>query len=272
MKNVHVPRAGVCKRRPSLIVLASDYVGCKIVEYLISRGESIDFLILDSRDIGGHNNRIEQAFRSSSSAGTLATNAALQEEEFLDRLSEANPRLGILAWWPRILKGRILTIPSLGWLNFHPSYLPYNRGKHPNFWCLVDQTPCGVSLHYIDESIDAGEIVARQSIPVSWEDTGETIYRRSRDTIVELFKRHYDDIVADRLPRLKVAASEGTLHPARDIAEASRIELDKTYTARQLLNIIRARMFPPHPTAFFHEGDKRFSVEIVIKEVHGAPQ
>jgi methionyl-tRNA formyltransferase len=135
----------------------------------------------------------------------------------------------------------------------------------------VDQTPCGVSLHYIDESIDAGEIVARQSIPVSWEDTGETIYRRSRDTIVELFKCHYDDIVADRLPRLKVAASEGALHSARDIAEASRIELDKTYTARQLLNIIRARMFPPHPTAVFHEGDRRFSLEIIIKEVHGTP-
>jgi len=250
-----------------MIVLASGHVGYKVVEYLIGRGESIDSLVLDSRDIGGHNSRIEQAFRSSSPAGTLATDAALQEDEFLDRLSEANPRLGILAWWPRILKGRIITIPSLGWLNFHPSYLPYNRGKHPNFWCLVDQTPCGVSLHYVDEDIDVGEIVARETIPVRWEDTGETIYYRSLDAIVELFKRHYDDIVADRLPRLKAPPGEGTLHFAREITEASRIDLDKTYTARQLLNVIRARMFPPHPTAFFDEDGRRFSVEISIKEV-----
>lgn len=254
-----------------MIVLASDYVGHKVVEYLIDRREPIDFLILDDRDFGGYNNCIERAFRSSSCAGTLATDAALKEEDFLNRLSESNPRLGILAWWPGLLKGRIITIPSLGWLNFHPSYLPYNRGKHTSFWCLVDQTPCGVSLHYVDEGIDAGEIVARQTIPVSWEDTGETIYYRSRDSIVELFKRNYDDIVADRLPRLKVAPSEGTLHFARGITEASQIDLDKTYRARQLFNIIRARMFPPHPTAFFHEGGRKFSVEITIREIDDTP-
>ena len=144
-----------------MTVLASDYGGHKIVEDLTDRGEAIDFLVLNSRAIGGYNGRMERAFRRSCGAGTLATDAALKDEAFLDRLAEANPRLGILAWWPDLLKGRIMAIPSLGWLNFHPSYLPYNRGKHTSFWSLVDQTPCGVSLHYIDACIDAGEIVAR---------------------------------------------------------------------------------------------------------------
>ena len=59
--------------------------------------------------------------------------------------------MGILAWWPYILKGRVIKIPKKGWLNFHPAYLPFNRGKHPNFWCLVDETKCGVTLYFIDE-------------------------------------------------------------------------------------------------------------------------
>ena len=52
-----------------------------------------------------------------------------------------------------------------------------------------------------------------------------------------------------------------------EIDRASEISLDRRYTARDLLNLIRARMFPPHPTAFFCDDGKRYSVQIAIKEI-----
>ena len=137
-----------------MILMASDYVGYRVAKYLTARGETIPLLVLDDRDTGGYNKNIEAVYRASQGTGMVAHSPMLDNESFLDQIASLNPNIGILAWWPNILKGRILSIPKKGWLNFHPSYLPWNRGKHPNFWCLIDEAPCGVTLHYINEMID----------------------------------------------------------------------------------------------------------------------
>ena len=38
------------------------------------------------------------------------------------------------------------------------SYLPFNRGKNPNVWSIIESTPCGATIHKIDEKIDTGKI------------------------------------------------------------------------------------------------------------------
>jgi methionyl-tRNA formyltransferase len=51
--------------------------------------------------------------------------------------------LGILAWWPKIVKQPLLNLPEKGFINTHPSMLPHNRGKHYNFWALIEEAPFG---------------------------------------------------------------------------------------------------------------------------------
>lgn len=250
-----------------MIVMASNYVGMKVVEFLVSRRERVDYLILDGRDKGGFNKKTKEIYQSTPNFGVVEESARLQEQGFLDQMANSNSQIGILAWWPYMLKGRVLTIPRKGWLNFHPAYLPYNRGKHPNFWCLVDGTPCGVSLHYIDSGVDTGDIVAREQLEVSWEDTGETLYNKLGDLIIGLFSEKYDEIMANRLSRMKQEKSLGSFHKASEIDQASTIDLNAVYTARKLLNIIRARMFPPNPTAVFYENGKKYSVQVIIQEI-----
>ena len=124
-----------------------------------------------------------------------------------------------------------------------------------------------MSLHYIDQGVDTGDIVAQKRLQVSWEDTGETLYYRLADSAVGLFKDKYDEIISDTLPRVKQAEPAGSAHRAAEMDRASRIDLDGTYTARRLFNIIRARMFPPYPTAYFCAGTKKYSVRILIEEI-----
>jgi methionyl-tRNA formyltransferase len=250
-----------------VILLASDYVGLKIAEYLVGRREKIAALVLDAKDRHGYNQRIQQVYQSSGGGGVIAQADQLDDAGFVEKLAATKPRIGILAWWPHLLKGRILTLPELGWVNIHPSYLPFNRGKHPNFWCLADETPCGVSLHYIDAGVDTGDVIAQKRLDISWEDTGETLYYRLRDLAVDLFQDKYDDIVTDTLPRHRQDEAAGSAHRADEMDRLSRIDLDGTYTARRLFNIIRARMFPPYPTAYFQTGHKKYSVRILIKEI-----
>jgi methionyl-tRNA formyltransferase len=49
-------------------------------------------------------------------------------------------------------------------INIHLSYLPFNRGAHPNFWSFIENTPAGVSIHEIDKGIDSGNIIFRKKI------------------------------------------------------------------------------------------------------------
>ena len=73
---------------------------------------------------------------------------------------------------------KFFTIPPKGCINFHLSYLPYNRGKKPNVWPIIDGSPAGVTMHYIDNDIDSGSIVAQSEVKVDIVDTGKTLYNK----------------------------------------------------------------------------------------------
>ena len=63
-----------------------------------------------------------------------------------------------------ILKGDLINSSDCPIFNLHISYLPYNRGAHPNFWSFYDNTPAGVTIHLIDEGVDTGPIVSQKYV------------------------------------------------------------------------------------------------------------
>ncbi len=56
-------------------------------------------------------------------------------------------------------------------INLHISYLPWNRGADPNLWSFLEDSPKGVSIHYIEEGIDTGKIIVQKSVEHLPEDT-----------------------------------------------------------------------------------------------------
>jgi methionyl-tRNA formyltransferase len=185
------------------------------------------------------------------------------EADDADALRAAAPDLGLLAWWPHIVREPQLSLPKLGWLNFHPSLLPYNRGKHYNFWAIVEEAPFGVTIHWIDAGVDSGDIAFQVPLPVRWQDTGATLYDAARQAIVELFEENWPAIREGRIPRIPQPAT-GSFHRGAELEGASRIDLEASYRARDLLNLLRARTFEPHPGAWFVDGGVRYEVRVEI--------
>lgn len=173
--------------------------------------------------------------------------------------------LGILAWWPKIVSNSLISLASDGFINTHPSFLPYNRGKHYNFWALVEQVPFGVSLHFVDEGIDTGDIVAQLPIPYTWEDTGETLYLKASHLMVKLFKSTYPHIRSEKISRISQNITRGSSHFAKELEVASKIALDQNYTARNLINLLRARTFPGNPACWFEDNGEIYEISINIK-------
>jgi len=76
-------------------------------------------------------------------------------------------------------------------INLHISYLPWNRGTNPNFWSFVEDTPKEVTIHYLDEGIDTGDIIVQKKIEFhSDHETLATSYKKLQAAIQELFKQH----------------------------------------------------------------------------------
>lgn len=56
-------------------------------------------------------------------------------------------------------------------VNLHMSYLPWNRGAYPHLWSVLEGTPRGVTIHFIDERVDKGSILAQRLVPARMDHT-----------------------------------------------------------------------------------------------------
>jgi methionyl-tRNA formyltransferase len=78
---------------------------------------------------------------------------------------DLQPDLMVVACFPYIFPAELLQLPQHGCLNLHPSLLPAYRGPAPLFWIARnDEQITGVTLHFLDEGLDSGDIVAQTQI------------------------------------------------------------------------------------------------------------
>ena len=155
----------------------------------------------------------------------------------------------------------------MGFVNTHPSLLPHNRGKHYNFWAIVEQAPFGVTLHRVDAGVDSGAIVSQLPIDYDWCDTGETLYYKAQAAMLQLLTITYPSLRNGQFSSIPQNVNAGSFHRASEIESASMIDLEKNYLARNLLNLIRARTFEGHPGCWFTDGGSRYEISITIKKV-----
>ena len=106
--------------------------------------------------------------------------------------------VGLLAGVVFLLKPDLLATFSKGCVNLHAAYLPWNRGWHTNVWPILDGSPAGVTLLYIDEGVDTGDLITQRAIPVGPTDTGGSLHERLTLAIIDLFKETWPEIVAGR--------------------------------------------------------------------------
>ena len=95
-----------------------------------------------------------------------------------------------------IIRKEILDLLPNRAINLHISYLPWNRGADPNLWSFIEGTPKGVTIHYIDEGIDTGDILVQRKVELDeGNDTLATSYEKLQLAIQKLFIENWNDIV-----------------------------------------------------------------------------
>ena len=101
-------------------------------------------------------------------------------------------------------------------INLHISYLPWNRGADPNFWSFVENTPKGVTIHYLDRGVDTGDIIDQTRVLFHEpHETLATSYAHLHRAIQALFKVHWPRIKAGTCP-WKRQEGKGSAHRVKD--------------------------------------------------------
>ncbi|RDX35483.1 hypothetical protein DZA35_00145 [Arcobacter sp. HD9-500m-PIT-SAG03] len=249
----------------NICLFASDVIGYQTLKTFTTNEYKLTFLVLDSKESKSFNKKMIKL--SNLSAKRIFYSNDLSNDSIIQLLNDAKLDLCILAWWNYIIKKPLLNISKLGFLNFHPSFLPYNRGKHYYFWNIIEKVPFGVSIHFINKDVDTGDIVFQELIQTSILDTGFSLREKSRVAIIKLFNENFNNIINLKLPRKKQNLKKGNFHVSSDLKDASRIKLDKKYLGQELIDLLRARSGFEKGGAWFEYEDKVYEVKIEIKEV-----
>jgi methionyl-tRNA formyltransferase len=121
--------------------------------------------------------------------------------------------------YKHILTKATLSTANRDPINLHVSFLPFNRGMHPNFWSHYENTPSGVTIHHIDSGLDTGDIIVQKRISFSSnETTFRQTWSRLKIEIEELFISQFPLIIANDYLATK-QENEGTFHMGNELPE-----------------------------------------------------
>jgi len=101
-------------------------------------------------------------------------------------------------------------------INLHISFLPWNRGADPNLWSFLEATPKGVSIHYVDEGLDTGDLICQKKIAFeTFNETLATTYETLNKEILKLLQQHWPLIAKGKASRWKQPQG-GSFHRMKD--------------------------------------------------------
>ena len=118
----------------------------------------------------------------------------VNSDEFLQRISQYHVDLFVSMSFNQIFKRRTFELPEFKTINCHAGKLPFYRGRNILNWVLInDEKEFGITVHYVDDGIDTGDIILQKVYPISDEDDYSTLLNKAyvgcADILYEAIKK-----------------------------------------------------------------------------------
>jgi len=178
----------------------------------------------------------------------------LNTPEWIQKISSLTPDVIFSFYYRRLISQEILKIAPSGAFNLHGSLLPAYRGRCPVNWALIKgEEKTGVTLHYMTDKPDAGDIVCQKTVPIDFDDTALTLYNKLYEAAKSVLEEALPMIKKGTAPRIPQDLSSGSYFGGRT-PEDGRIDWRRP--AVEIYNLIRA-VTTPYPGAFTFSPDGR---------------
>ena len=182
--------------------------------------------------------------------------ATLRNGAAAENIRALAPELIVVVAYGRLLPPEVLAIPPRGCINLHVSLLPQYRGAAPVQWAVINgDKRTGVSIMYLDEGLDTGDILRTEPIEIGENETSGELFARVTETGVRTLLAAIDEIAAGTARAVPQEDGRATLAPPLT-KEMARFCFDAP--ARRLHDLIRG--LNPWPVAFFEHNGKKVKV------------
>jgi methionyl-tRNA formyltransferase len=172
--------------------------------------------------------------------------AKIRAAEELSKIAELSPDLIVVMAYGQILPKKLLDMPALACLNLHASLLPRHRGAAPiQASILEDDRFTGLTVMYMAEGLDTGDILLTRSIALRRRETGGSLHDRLAILGPEALSSALELTLAGKAPRIPQDESQAT-YAAKLEREAGRINWSQD--CWHLDRLVRA--MNPWPGAF----------------------
>ena len=180
----------------------------------------------------------------------------LKSKDTQDLIRELNPDLIVVVAYGKILPKEIIDMPKYGVINVHSSLLPKYRGAAPiNAAIIHGEKESGVSIMYIAEELDAGDVILTVKTEITDEDTFLTLHDRLKDLGAKGLLGAVKLIEKEEAPRTVQNHSEATF--VRPFSKED-CRIDWSRSEREIFNFVRG--MNPFPTAFTTCEEKIFKI------------
>ena len=178
----------------------------------------------------------------------------LIDADVIERVKSAEPDLIVVNSWYSWMPRELYDLPRHGTINFHDSLLPKFTGFSPVLWALLaGESEVGITVHKMDEELDAGPIIMQRAIPIGPNDTGPSLVGATIELIPGLL---HDVLVAIENGTATCTPqnlADRTFFHKRAVRDSI---IDWRLPASELARFVRA-LAEPYPPAFtFYRGQR----------------
>jgi len=175
----------------------------------------------------------------------------LEEEWLLEKLTELEPHLIIVAAYGKLLPEKILSFPSRGCINLHPSLLPQYRGAAPIQRAIMNgERLTGISVIRMGTELDAGDIILQEEELIYEEDTFGELHHRLSNKGARLLLKGVNQISENTEQLMPQDTTKASYAPP--IKKSDEV-INWKRSSRDLFNQIRALYPSPGAYTFFRE-------------------
>lgn len=264
--------AQIRRTGPPRLAFAGDRdVAVAVLEHLLASGAAPLALLVSHPDRASHAHELRRRCAMLPDARVLEGDA-FRTADGMTLLRELDLDFVIGVHFPYLVPDAVLAIPREGVLNLHPAFLPYNRGWHTPSWAILDESPIGATLHFMDAGLDTGDIVHQRRLEPDPGDTADTLYQRLKAMELQVFEEAWPSLAAGRYER-RPQTGKGSLHRRRDLFApgVQEIDLSAATTAGALLRRLRALTTNRvEEAAYFESGGVRYRVQVHIRREEAA--
>ncbi|KZZ83157.1 methionyl-tRNA formyltransferase [Bacillus sp. SJS] len=170
----------------------------------------------------------------------------IRHQKDLDKVLALKPDLVVTAAFGQILPNELLEAPKHGCINVHASLLPELRGGAPiHYSILQGKEKTGITIMYMAEKLDAGDILTQAEVVITEEDNVGTLHDKLSKAGTELLAETLPMLLEGKLKPIKQDDSKATF--ASNIKREQE-KIDWTRTGEEIYNHIRG--LNPWPVAF----------------------